>query len=396
MAETTLPASAVTSIRWRLIIPLFLIITLDGYDTISLGLAVPALAKAWGVAPAAFTLPLVLTNAGVVVGYLACGRLVPRYGARNVIAAGTLLFAVATALTALTSTIPVLSVVRLITGVGLGLALPTAITLATQEAPERRRQTVAVFVAMGLSAGATIGGLTGRFIVPLGWQAIFWVGAVIPLVLIPLLLTVKVTPRPGTAQAPSVAGSLFRDGNTVRTALLWAFAFLIFTTYYAFNSWLPTLLLDYGFTPALAPLGATALGVGGIVGGLLLIMLSLRMPVTRILTWSSLLAAVLALLAGSGLIGGEAPLLVVFGGVACGLIAGMTGQAALAVSLYPPASRTTAVGYAAAVGRVGSVIGPAVGGALIAAGQGAQTFVLVAVVPVLVAGGVVALLGRRN
>lgn len=80
--------------NWLVLVLTFVAVVLDGYDTIALGLSVPALARDWGVAPSHFTPALSLTSAGVALGYLACGRLVARFGARRVVLAAVVVFTV--------------------------------------------------------------------------------------------------------------------------------------------------------------------------------------------------------------------------------------------------------------------------------------------------------------
>jgi AAHS family 4-hydroxybenzoate transporter-like MFS transporter len=228
------------------------------------------------------------------------------------------------------------------------------------------------------------------------------VGTVVPLLLVPVVaVTLRRTARaeaPAEDRAPgesrSLVLSLFRGSLATSTTLLWAFAFLIFTTYYAFNSWLPTLLLENGFSRTAAPIAGAALGIGGILGGLLLVAFSTRVRVATILVGSTVVALAFMFLIGTGVVAGR-QVLPVFGGVALGLVAGMAGQAALAVSLYPERARTTGVGWAAALGRLGSIAGPAIGGALLASGTSARSIVVFACLPVALAAVVVATLDRR-
>ena len=384
--------------RWLVIGLAFAAVLLDGYDTASLGLAVPGLSKAWELPPAAFTLPLMATNLGVVIGYITCGKVSVLLGLRRTLLIGVAVCAIGSALTAVSPTIPLMTASRIITGIGLGAVLPSAISLATANRPGKSKEVIAVLVSMGLSAGSLAAGLSGGLLISgFGWSSVFWVGAVLPALLLPLMWVAIGNP-PAAQSNPQVrrenVGSLFRDGFTTRTLLLWAFAFLIFTTFYAFSSWLPTLLTGFGFSTAMAPLGAASLGVGGIVGALLLVAFSSRFRTSYLLMAASSLAIVFLLLV-SVLQPGQWQLLFIFAGVGMGLATGMVGQAAVAVSTYPETSRTTGVGWAAAMGRVGSVAGPAFGGALLAAGQSPQSVVLVACLPVLVGLLVMGVLARK-
>jgi len=87
-APTTAPPGP-ARVRWSIVTLAFLAVLLDGFDAASLSVVVPTLAKQWGTTPASFTAPLVLTNIGVVLGYLSCGRLGARYGRRPMLIAGS-------------------------------------------------------------------------------------------------------------------------------------------------------------------------------------------------------------------------------------------------------------------------------------------------------------------
>lgn len=199
---------------------------------------------------------------------------------------------------------------------------------------------------------------------------------------------------PPTAEASSVA-RLFDEGYRLRTTLLWAFGLLMFGVYFIFSSWLPTLLTSYGFSASLAPLGSAALGAGSILSGLVLMAAGVRYRIASILVVTTVIA--IAFLALSSRLGPDkALLLTVFAGVGFGLQAAMIGQTGLAATMYPPRTSTTGVGWSASLGRVGSVLGPIVGGAMLGLGMPTRTIVLVACVPVLIALILITALRRRT
>ena len=376
-------------------------IVLDGYDTVALGVSVPAIAKDWGVAPSQFTPALALTSAGVALGYLAVGRLVAKMGTRNVIFSAVVVFTLGSLLTAWSDSILQLTILRFVTGLGLGAVLPAAVSHATAVNPGRLRQPIAVVVMTGISVGALIAGLAGSGIVgAFGWEWVFIIGAIASAVLLPFLWFglsgsyVSSTPIDAAeAKHHASVARLFDASVRSRTLLLWAFSFLIFAVFYVFSSWLPTLLTSYGFSTGLAPLGSAALGIGSIVGACVLILGSRRFRMTSVLAGTS--AAAIVFLVISAFLGPDkALLLLVFGGVGLGLQAGMIGQAALAVSLYPQATVTAGVGWAASMGRLGSVVGPIFGGVLIGLGVDTSIIVLSVCLPVIIALVLVLTLGR--
>ncbi|MGA6207504.1 MFS transporter [Nocardia testacea] len=379
----------------------FVAVVLDGYDTIALGLSIPALSADWGVAASHFTPALSITSLGVALGYIAVGRLVARFGSRRVILAAVLVFTAGSLLTAAATSLWELTALRLVTGLGLGAVLPAAVAHATALNPPRLRQSIAVFVTMGISLGSLIAGLVGsKLVSSYGWQSVFVAGALASALLFPLLwlrlpdeTAVIGTIEPAAAKHGASVARLFDPGVRLCTVLLWGFSFLTFSVFYIFSSWLPTLLTGYGFSKGLAPLGSAALGVGSIIGAAVLMLGALRLRMTSVLAGTTVAAVIFLIV--SGFLGADkALLLIVFAGVGLGLQAGMIGQAALAVSLYPDRTAATGVGWASSMGRLGSVLGPIIGGALIALGASTATIVLLACIPVVAALVLVMALGR--
>lgn len=390
--------------RWRVVIMCFLAILLDGFDTTSISFVVPTLAREWGVAPAAFTPAFITTSVGAVIGYLLSGRLTYRFGERQVILGSVLLFACGSLVTCFVGSISELALLRLVTGIGLGAVLPAAIATAANQFPVNRREVVAVAVAAGIGLGSTLGGVFGGGLIARhGWEAVFWLGGLLPLLLLPLMwwgLPAGAKRKTAEPNARFEAGirSLFTNGLATGTVLLWAYSFLIFLALYALILWMPTLLLGYGFKPTETSIGTACIGVGGLAGVILLIPLSWRFGGSRVLVFASLLGA--AAVACLGLVGLErGQLLLTIAVIGMGLQAGTVGQIALAVKLYPTATRTSGVGYAAAAGRIGSILGPAIGGMLLSLQMPPGQILLTACVPIAAAALAVGLLdfhGRRK
>lgn len=375
---------------WTIVV-CFLIVLLDGLDTTSIAFVAPLLVAEWGVSAAAFTPAFLATSIGAVIGYMACGPLAQRFGARAVGIGSVVLFGLGTALTAASYDIFSLSVLRLISGVGLGGALPVAVSAATLAVPPRQKEVVAMLVASGLSAGGVVGGLIGGPLMQAyGWASIFVLGGVLPLLLAPAFGRVLAKAEPGQATAPGKGGyspiaNLFRNGLSTHTALLWLFAFFIFIATYALTFWIPTLLTSFGFEPAQAPLGAAAFGAGGLAGSVVMMTIVARWGIKNVLMIATLVAmACIAVISQVAISPGL--VLPLIGGAGAGLIVGCIGQSALAVSFYPPMLRATGVGWAAAAGRIGSIVGPALGGAMVSFGLPARDIILAAVLPALLAG----------
>lgn len=391
-------------VRWGVVALAFLAVLLDGFDTATLAFLVPTMAQQWGIDPAAFTPPLVLTNAGVVLGYLSCGTLGARLGRRTVLISGIVVFGVGTLLTALvlpSQSIVALSVLRLVTGVGLGVVLPAAVSLSVDHSGPRRRELVSVLVTLGLASGLTVGGLTGAALIErVGPAGVFVLAGVLPLLVAAVMLR-AFPPDPAPAEAAGAVrteakvGRLFDRGFRINTGLVWAFSFLVFIAAYTLTSWVPTLLLGYGFAPAQAPLGLAAVSLGGVTGGLVLLALAARVGIARALIVMSALGIACLVVAAQVTLA-DAALLLVLGGAGAGLTGCQIGQLTLAVALYPAGTRTTGVGWAAALGRAGSIVGPGIAGILIGLALSGSDILLFTTVPVAVALACAAVLALRQ
>jgi AAHS family 4-hydroxybenzoate transporter-like MFS transporter len=287
------PAAAKSS-AWTVTV-CFLVVLLDGLDTTSIAFVAPALTREWGISPAAFTPAFVATSIGAVVGYMACGPLAQRFGQRTVATASVLLFGIGTLLTVFADNITTLSILRFLTAIGLGGALPVAVATAADVMPAKYREMAAMIVATGLSAGSVVGGVAG---IPLmqnfGWKSVFILGGLLPLVLLPAFLSVppRATAPTGIVSAPpgNPIAALFAEGLALRTCLLWLFAFLIFLDAYALIFWVPTLLSSFGFAPSQAPIGTAAFGMGGLVGNVVMMAIVAKIGVKRMLMLTTLIA----------------------------------------------------------------------------------------------------------
>ncbi|MCD2174390.1 MFS transporter [Rhizobium sp. C4] len=365
----------------------FLIVTLDGFDTIAITFVAPILAKDWGISPAAMVPTFLATSVGAVVGYMACGPLALRFGARTMALASVVVFGLGSLATIFAGDITSLTVLRFVTALGLGGALPIAIAKAADLMPGPKSATAAMIIATGISAGGVLAGIAGGpLMAHFGWKGVFIVGGILPLLLLPWIASAMRDGEVKSRQTDNgnAVSALFGNGMGSATVTLWLFAFLVFVIAYALISWMPTLALQMGLPPEKAPAVAAAFSMGGLIGNLLLIALSARVRTAMTL----LVAAVIGLagIAVFGLAGIPAgaimPVVIVIG---MGFIPCCVAQSALAVTIYPAALRTTGIGWAAAMGRIGSIAGPGVGGLVLALGWPPQQIVLVAAVPAVAA-----------
>ena len=287
-----------------------------------------------------------------------------------------------------------------------------------------------MFVASGISLGAIGAGIAvNRLVAPYGWHAIFVIGGVLPLVLAAALARwlpeslrfLAVLPR-GQAQAKRLLRSinrdlaadpdvrvissdaeggkatvadLFKDQRSRSTVLLWIAFFMSLLNVYLAINWLPTSLSESGFSLAQAAAITSMYHVGGVLGTYTLGLLMDRIGVHLMLMCGFLLAVV-----GFGAFAlvpdmGRASTTLVLMATGFGVVGGQAGINTLASMVYPVAMRSTGLGWALGVGRVGSIVGPWVGGVMLATGLDARHVYLVCIVPALVGAVSVVLLRSR-
>lgn len=382
---------------YTVVITCFLIAMFDGFDINAITFTAPVLAREWGIAPAQMAPVFLATSAGAVLGYIACGALVARWGQRMVAATSVLLFSLGTLATITATDVFTMSLLRFVTSIGLGGALPVAVATAAGVMPERHRGTAAILVATGLSAGGVVGGVLGApLMAHFGWTAIFIVGGLLPLLLVPaILLVLRNAESAPKGEGGKLVRELFRHGLAARTILLWLFSFLVFIDAYALLYWIPSLLSGMGMPSELAPTSTAVFSMGGLVGNIALTLLISRLGAPLTLMVATIVG--LVSMAAFGLLHAPLDLMMplVFG-IGAGSIPCCVGQSALAVAFYPDRLRAAGIGWAAAVGRIGSILGPAVGGVALSLQLAPQQIILAATVPVFCAFLVLIVLAGRE
>jgi AAHS family 4-hydroxybenzoate transporter-like MFS transporter len=241
-----------------------------------------------------------------------------------------------------------------------------------------------------------------------GWQSIFATGGVLPFLLVPAFFRILPARSPAIADDDAVRVSnplkaLFENGLGAYTCLLWLFSFLIFMDVYALLFWVPTLLVDFGFSADHASVGMAAFSIGGLSGNILMTGAVAMMTFAGTLRVKSalvlgLLLVILSIAGLSQVAVTPGIVLLLIGVIGAGLVNGIMGQTALAVAFYPPEIRATGVGWGHAIGRVGSFVGPAIGGGLLSLGWPVRDIVLTSVVPAgaaILALAALSLVGRR-
>src|SRR4051812_47030989 len=172
----------------RLLLTCAAVLFLDGFDTQAIGYVAPALAKEWSLTKGALGPVFSAGLFGLMIGALVFGPLADRVGRKRIIIFSTLAFGVGTLITAFLQDVNMLLVMRFLTGLGLGGAMPNAVALTSEFSPHRRRATMVMTMFCGFSIGAALGGLLAAALIPqFGWRSVFLIGGVAPLLLVPIL-----------------------------------------------------------------------------------------------------------------------------------------------------------------------------------------------------------------
>jgi AAHS family 4-hydroxybenzoate transporter-like MFS transporter len=361
-----------TAAQRRVLLLVGLAVLMDGFDVQAMGFVAPAIIHAWRIGTATLGPVFGAGLLGMLVGSLSLSVLADRVGRRPVLIGATLFFSLCMLATTRVTSIGELEAIRFVTGLGLGAIMPNAMALADEYSPAGRRVTLMMLVSCGFTGGAVIGGLLSAALIPaFGWQSVFYVGGAFPLIVAALMMRGVPESKEFIANrtaAPPRAGTpvtqLFREGRTRTTLLLWAVNFLNLINLYFLANWLPTIATSAGMTTQRAVLLGTTLQVGGVVGTVAMGPVIDRAGFRRVLVPAFLAAgAAIALIGRPGI--PVALLFAVVGVAGVCIIGGQPAVNALAASYYPTALRSTGVGWSLGIGRVGSIIGPTLGGELI-------------------------------
>jgi MFS transporter, AAHS family, 4-hydroxybenzoate transporter len=275
---------------------------------------------------------------------------------------------------------------RLLTGFGLGGAMPNATALTAEYMPSRFRATGVMLMFFGFSMGAAIGGFVAAGIIGhYGWQGVFVVGGLLPCVTAVLLLGLPESIRFLEERKHRFPLSrLFSEGRSRTTLLLWAMFFMSLLDLYFLNSWLPTVIHDAG-VPLGQAIAITAMfQVGGAAAAIVLGRVVDRQRSYGVLAVVYLGAAVCVFLIGLVSATVAVETVAVFAAGFC-VIGGQTCSNSLAAESYPTAVRSTGVGWALGIGRIGSIVGPVVGGVLLSFNWGMRRVFLAAAIPAVIA-----------
>ncbi len=396
-----LDQGGIGAFQLRLLVWSLFVVLVDGYDIGAIAFALPSLIRQWGVSPHAVGPVLSASLIGIMFGAALFGFVGDRHGRRAALLAANLLFGIPTLAAAFSSTPDAMFWLRLLAGVGLGGVIPNAVALNAESAPRRLRATMALIAVGFVPIGGAIAGFLAAALVPrYGWQILFIVGGIVPL-LIALCgyfglpesikfmalhggyreeleqLIRRIQPDlviPPNAQfviedEKNYAGfnpaQLFGDGLQLITPLLWLLFALNLMGYFFLSSWTPTLLVTAAhLPPAVGALSGAVMQVGGTAAPLVLcrwidrqrfaaitLLLVLAVPVVGSVGWFAATSELRLMIAAF-----------FTGFLVLGIQAAVNVAGAL---IYPTSLRSNGSGWQLGIGRIGSIVGPLLGAALV-------------------------------
>ncbi|MFL5297743.1 MAG: MFS transporter [Phenylobacterium sp.] len=360
----------------------------EGMDIQTAGVAAAGIRLAFHPTPGQLGLFFAAANLGLIVGAVFGGRLADRIGRKPVLTASVALFGLCSILTSLAGDMNLLTAARLLTGLGLGGAMPNLIALVADATGERSRNAVIATTYIGMPVGGTIASLIVLAISPAAWRSLFLVGGVAPLVITPLLILFLREPahHDGSAtREPGPVAELFTQGRLARTLVIWAGFFAAALVLHLMLNWLPLLLQGRGLSKGDAAIAQVAFNIMG-AGGALIAGLSLDTRFRLAGVGLSIAAMPLALLLVAQAPPQVAGMALAAGLLGAGVIAMNVILYGVAGDCYPPRVRGTGMGAAVGATRLGALSGPTLAAVLLTAGR-SSTEVLVSLMPVVLAAG---------
>ncbi|MFB5188777.1 aromatic acid/H+ symport family MFS transporter [Alicyclobacillus fastidiosus] len=368
----------------------------DGYDLFMYGTIVPSLMQAWHISAVVAGSLNSYALVGMMIGALVLGPLSDRFGRKNVIILSCIGFCVFVGLCGFADGPTMFASFRFISGLGLGGLMPNAVALVTEYSPKPLRSTLVALMFSGHPLGGVLASIIGMHLVPTtGWRSVLWVGA-IPLLAVPLfyaLVPDSPTFYANRGQTERLAAllrkltgdndytaadefvtdterrkgfpvrKLFAGGRALSTIMFWLAFFMCLLTMYGLTTWLPKLMTNAGFALGSSMASLLALNLGAIAGAIVGGRLADRFGAKIVLVTAFIVAAV-----SMTSIGSKPSMFILFLllFIAGGTTTGTQIVANAYVSqFYPDEVRSTGIGWALGIGRLGGILGPTMGGVLL-------------------------------
>ncbi len=391
----------------------------DGFDNQTMGLLAPSIAKDLHLQVARIGIVFSSGLFGWMIGALAMGPVADRFGRRGPIIISALMFGLFTLLSTTATSLTELTGFWFLNGLGLGGAVPNALALATEFAPNRLEAKVAGCVIAGVPTGAILGGLTATLMLPLGgWRSVLYIGGVLPIFMAVFLMvrlpesprfliavkgdqdtvkkimrrlasapdldTVRYASARQTESKAAPVRELFSEGRACDTLLFWmAFFGNLMILYFVLN-WFPAMLEQAGMPVRRAIIATTLYSFGGAVGsigaGYLMEALGGRRATVVQMVLSALFIGIMARQHSAVWF-----VWIMSAALGVAVQGAQAGLNALAAAYYPTKVRSTGLGWALGVGRIGTIIGPLLGELMLSAHWSLRAIFLSGTIPAVIA-----------
>ncbi|MEN8424866.1 aromatic acid/H+ symport family MFS transporter [Acinetobacter junii] len=382
--------------HWKVLVWCLLIIIFDGYDLVIYGVVLPLLMQQWSLTAVQAGLLASAALFGMMFGAMIFGTLSDRLGRKKTIMICVTLFSGFTFLGAFATNPVEFAILRFIAGLGIGGVMPNVVALMTEYAPKKIRSTLVAIMFSGYAIGGMTSALLGAWLVKdMGWQIMFLIAG-IPLLMLPIIwkflpeslafliksgkeeqakqIINKLLPTRDIHQNTQLVfnenihheapvKALFQDGRAFSTFMFWIAFFMCLLMVYALGSWLPKLMLQAGYSLGASMLFLFALNIGGMVGAIGGGALADRFHLKPVITSMFVIGAAALILLGF-----NSPQIVLYSLIALAGAATIGSQILLytfVAQFYPTTVRSTGMGWASGIGRIGAIIGPVLTGALL-------------------------------
>jgi AAHS family 4-hydroxybenzoate transporter-like MFS transporter len=376
------------SIVMRVVALSFLIVMVDGYDTLMVSFVAPLVAHDLQLGPTSIGQLFAAGYFGAILGAVSMGPLSDRLGRKPLLVGALLLAAVMTFACSVADSFAQLAALRFLAGIGLGGALPAVISLTAEHAGPDRRSGTVTLMYIGYPMGAVVGGALTAALLHAGWPAVFAAAGMVCFIAALAALAIPESYRRGVARKAAPKGNILSaplaDGRLWPAICLWLGLFCLLLLTYALVSWAPTIIVARGGTPQSAALAGVALNLGGISGALLSIPLINRFGPYLPIAFMMFVGSGFVALIGAPLPSQAAAFGILYMAGLC-VMGAQINFPAMMVDLFPPPVRGAGSGIGMSVGRLGSIVGPLIGGALVAARLPESRLFLLAAIPAVLA-----------
>ena len=416
-SKTLIDNHPISLLQYSTILICFLMNMLDGMDVLVISYTAPAIAKAWSIGPEVLGTVFSSGLLGMTLGTLFLAPYADKIGRKNLILISAVLMGSCIYLTSTATSVNALLTYRFFSGLGIGCMLASTAALAAEFTPNKSKDFWVSFVISGYPVGAVLSGLVAAKVIPAeGWEQMFRYAGIASLISIPLIIlflsesiefyikaqpknalnkinvilgkmgfdAISELPEKGKPQAIIPVAKLLSGEYKKPSIELWIALFMAFAALYFMTSWIPKLASDAGLSLKLAIYAGTVFNIGAFFGiitqGYFSSKFGLKKTIGVILILTAVLMATFGLFVGSDFV------LIVFAFLGFGIQGGFVGLYAFSARMYPTEFKTTGIGWAMGAGRIGGIVGPKLGGFLIAAGLTIGANFMVFAIPALIAG----------